>query len=97
MIMRRTSLPMTRVRPIDRLSLPSIVFFIFLPFLGDYHKQDVHPPDDCSRHQTVDVPHEERQKKWYDLDDKRKKELEVQILPFSSFPCAVSPSSQAHS
>jgi hypothetical protein len=49
------------------------------PFLGNYRGQDVHPPDDCSRHpdQTVDIPHEEQKKKWYDLDDKRKKELEV--------------------
>ena len=66
---------------IDRLSLPSINLF-FLPILGDYHKQDVHPPDDCSHHQKVDVPHEEQKKKWYDLEDDRKKQLEVQIFFF---------------
>jgi len=27
--------------------------------------------------QQVEIPHEDRQKKWYDLDDKRKTELEV--------------------
>jgi hypothetical protein len=27
--------------------------------------------------QQIEIPHEERQKKWYDLDDQRKKELEV--------------------
>jgi len=45
---------------------------------GDYHGQDVPPPDDC-RHpdQTVEVPHEEQKKNWYDLDDHRKKQLEV--------------------
>jgi hypothetical protein len=89
MIMRHTSPRMTRVRQ-------SIVYLyhrstsIFLPFQGDYHKQDVHPPDDCSRHQQVDVPHEEQKKKWYDLDDDRKKQLEVQIsLAFTLYPCQV--------
>lgn len=71
---------------IDRLSLPSIDF-VFLPFQGDYHGQDVHSPDDCSRHpdQTVDIPHEEQKKKWWDLDDDRKKQLEVQISLSLSF------------
>src|SRR5258705_6492342 len=32
--------------------------------------------------QQVEIPHEERQKKWYDLDDKRKKELEVRVFDF---------------
>ena len=81
--MSRTTPLMTRV--IDHLSLPSIDF-ILLPFQGDYHKEDVHPPEDCSRHpdQTVEVPHEEQKKKWYDLDDQRKKQLEVQIFRLSS-------------
>ena len=84
--MRHTTLLMTRVRQsIDsfyRLSLPSIDFLIILPFpfQGDYHPQDVQQPDDCSRHQKVDVPHEEQKKKWYDLDADRKKQLEVQIF-----------------
>lgn len=76
--MSRTTLLMTRV--IDRLSLPSIDFIV-LPFLGEYHKEDVHPPEDCSRHpdQTIEVPHDEQEKKWWDLKDDRKKQLEVQI------------------
>jgi hypothetical protein len=56
-----------------------------LPFQGDYHEKDhVHPPDGCG-HQDAGVPqnpHEE-QKKWYDLDDNRKKQLEVHIYFFS--------------
>jgi len=44
---------------------------------GDYHGQDVQQPDDCSQHQKVDVPHVEQKKKWYDLDDDRKKQLEI--------------------
>ena len=32
---------------------------------------------DEHKHQKVDIPHEEQQKNWWDLDDKRKKELEV--------------------
>jgi hypothetical protein len=43
---------------------------------GDYHPQDVHPPDDCG-HPNADIPNEEQKKKWYDLDDNRKKQLEV--------------------
>ena len=76
--MSRTTLPMTRV--IDRPSLPSINFLI-LPFQGDYHPQDVHPPDNCCQHpdQTVEVTHVEQKKKWTDIDDDRKKQLEVQI------------------
>ena len=30
--------------------------------------------------QQIEIPHEERQKKWYDLDDQRKKELEVRTF-----------------
>jgi hypothetical protein len=73
-----TALLMRRV--IGRLSLPSIVFIV-LPFQGDYNRQDVHLPDDCSWHpcQTVIVPREEQKKKWWDLDDNRKKQVEVQI------------------
>ena len=76
--MSRTTLLMTRV--IDCLSLPSIGLII-LPFQGDYHGQDVHPPDDCTKHpdQTEVVTHEEQKKKWWDLDDDRKKKLEVWI------------------
>jgi len=46
---------------------------------GDYHAQDVHPPDDCRQHpdQTVEVTHVEQKKKWTDIDDNRKKQLEV--------------------
>ncbi len=77
--MRRTAHHMIRVRQ-------SIVYlchrsnFALLPILGNYQGQDVHSPDDCSRHpdQTVEIAHEEQKKKWWDLDDKRKKELEVQ-------------------
>jgi hypothetical protein len=80
--MNRTTLPMKRV--LGRLSLQSINF-ILLPFPGKYNSQDVHQPDDCSWHpaQTVIVPHEEQKKKWWDLDDGRRKQLKVQI-PFSS-------------
>lgn len=34
-------------------------------------------PYDDHPDQTVNIPHEETKKKWYDLDDKRKHELEV--------------------
>lgn len=34
-------------------------------------------PWDQHSHQKVDIPHEEQKKNWYDLDEKRKKELEV--------------------
>jgi hypothetical protein len=46
---------------------------------GDYCQQDVHPTNDCNKHpdQTEEVPHEEQKKKWYDLDDQRKKQLEI--------------------
>ena len=30
--------------------------------------------------QQVQISHEDRQKKWYDLDDNRKKELEVRTI-----------------
>ena len=52
-----------------------------LPFQGDYHSQDVHQTDDCNQHpdQTIEVPHALQRKKWSDLDDKRRKQLEVQI------------------
>ncbi|KAI0277393.1 carbohydrate-binding module family 12 protein [Russula aff. rugulosa BPL654] len=42
---------------------------------GDYHPQDVHPPEDCG-HQNPDDPHEEP-KKWWDLDDNRKNQLKI--------------------
>jgi len=75
---------------IDRLSLISTIdrlLNLFAFSQGDYHGQDVHPPDDCSQHQKVDVPHEEQKKKWYDLEDDRKKQLEVHIsLLFLSGP-----------
>ncbi|KAF8482951.1 hypothetical protein DFH94DRAFT_843948 [Russula ochroleuca] len=46
---------------------------------GDYHGQDVHQPDDCTKHpdRTEEVTHEEQKKKWWDLDDNRKKQLEL--------------------
>jgi len=74
--MTRTSLPMKRV--IGRLSLQSINF-IFLPFQGNYNGQDVSQPDDCSWHpdQTVIVPYEEQKKKWWDLDDNRRKQIKI--------------------
>lgn len=67
-------------RVIGRSSLPPINF-IFLPFPGNYNRQDVHQPDDCSWHpdQTVIVTHEEQKKKWRDLNDDRRKQLKVQI------------------
>ena len=39
------------------------------------------PANKWNEHKTqhVEIPHRERQKKWYDLDDERKKELEVRI------------------
>jgi hypothetical protein len=58
-----------------------------LPFQGDYHEQEVYSPEDCSRHQTVEVPHEEQKKKWYDLDDDRKKKFEVQTFSFILYSC----------
>jgi hypothetical protein len=54
-----------------------------LPFQGDYHPQDVHPPEDCG-HQNPDDPHEEP-KKWWDLDDNRKNQLKVQQIIFLFF------------
>ena len=35
------------------------------------------PNWDQHQHQKVDIPPEEQQKHWWDLDEKRKKELEV--------------------
>ena len=35
---------------------------------------------DEHKHQKVDIPHEEQKKNWWDLDDKRKKELEVSLF-----------------
>jgi hypothetical protein len=32
--------------------------------------------------QQVEISHEDRQKKWYDLDDKKKKEVEVRTVDF---------------
>ena len=32
---------------------------------------------DEHKHQKVDIPHEEQKKNWWDLDDHRKKQLEV--------------------
>lgn len=32
---------------------------------------------DEHKHQKVDIPHEEQKKNWWDLDEKRKKELEI--------------------
>jgi hypothetical protein len=63
-------------------------------FQGNYNRQDVHQPDDCSLHpgQTVIVPHEEQKKKWRDLGDDRKKQLKVQIsLSFSIRPLTTPP------
>ena len=76
--MNRTTLPMKWV--IGHLSLRPINF-IRLPFQGNYNRQDVHQPDDCSWHpgQTVIVPHEEQKKRWRDLGDDRKKQIKVQI------------------
>jgi len=67
-------------RVISRLFLQS-TNFIFLPFQGNYNKQDVHQPDDCSWHpdQIVTVPHKEQKEKWRDLDDDRRKQLKVRI------------------
>jgi hypothetical protein len=75
--MNPTTLPMERV--IGRLSLQSINS-IFLPFQGNYDRQDVHQPDDCSWHpdQTVVIPHEEQKKRWRDLGDDRREQLKVQ-------------------
>ncbi|KAI0067170.1 hypothetical protein BV25DRAFT_1911842 [Artomyces pyxidatus] len=44
-----------------------------------YHNSDVPAPPNYADHpdQTVQIPHEESQKKWWDLDDKRKHELEI--------------------
>ncbi|KAI0697273.1 carbohydrate-binding module family 12 protein [Cytidiella melzeri] len=39
-----------------------------------YHEEK---PWDQHQHQKVDIDHEEQKKNWYDLDDKRKKELEI--------------------
>ena len=52
-----------------------------MPFQGNYNSQDVSQPDDCSWHpdQTIIVPHEEQNKRWWDLDDNRRKQLKVQI------------------
>ncbi|KAJ7287368.1 carbohydrate-binding module family 12 protein [Mycena rebaudengoi] len=38
---------------------------------------DQHPGYDRPPGQTVDIPHEEQKKHWYDLDDDRKKQLEI--------------------
>ncbi|KAI0044997.1 carbohydrate-binding module family 12 protein [Auriscalpium vulgare] len=44
-----------------------------------YHNSNVKPPPDYNNHpdQQVDVPHEEQKKNWWDLDEKRKHELEI--------------------
>ncbi|KAJ7072507.1 carbohydrate-binding module family 12 protein [Mycena amicta] len=46
---------------------------------NEHHHQEKQQPYTPPRHegQTVDVHHDEREKHWYDLDDKRKKELEI--------------------
>jgi hypothetical protein len=80
--MSRTTLPMTQVIYL----LSAIDHLDHLPLQGDYCQQDVHPTNDCNKHpdQTEEVPHEEQKKKWYDLDDQRKKQLEVQIFSLAS-------------
>lgn len=75
--MSRTALLMTRV---NRSFLYRLIFI--MPFQGDYHGQDVPPPNDYNKphpDQTVEVPNEEQKKKWWDLDGDRKKQLEVRI------------------
>jgi len=68
-------------RVIDSLSLqsPAIDQHHSFAFQGNYNRQDVHQPDDCSWHpcQTIIVPHEEQKKKWLDLDADRRKQLKV--------------------
>jgi len=46
---------------------------------GDYHCQDVPQPTNYDQHpdQTVEVPQQEQQKKWWDLDADRKRQLEI--------------------
>lgn len=41
---------------------------------------------DEHKHQKVDIPHEEQKKNWWDLDEKRKKELEVCKILVDTFP-----------
>ncbi|KAI0727103.1 carbohydrate-binding module family 12 protein [Fomitopsis betulina] len=38
---------------------------------------DEKKPWDQHQEQSVDIPHEERKKNWYDIDDHRKKQLEI--------------------
>jgi len=46
---------------------------------GGARESENDPAKEWHEHKTqqVDIPHDDRQKKWYDLDDKRKKELEI--------------------
>jgi hypothetical protein len=49
---------------------------------GDYHGQDVvSQPNNYDQHpdQQVEVPQQEQKKNWWDLDDDRKKQLQVRI------------------
>ena len=82
--MNPTTLPMEGV--IGRLSLQSISFIFFLPFQGNYNREGVHQPDDCSWHpnQTVVIPHEEQKKRWWDLDDNRREQVKVQTSHLES-------------
>jgi len=45
----------------------------------EHHHQQEEPRswNDSQQPQKVEIPHEEQKKKWYDLDDHRKKQLEV--------------------
>jgi hypothetical protein len=44
------------------------------------------PAKEWHEHKTqqVEILHDDRQKKWYDLDDKKKKELEVNIVDLTA-------------
>lgn len=57
---------------------------------GQQQQQSEKPWDQHSE-QTVDIPHEEKKKKWYEIDDHRKKQLEVSFSPdqlSSTISCA---------
>ncbi len=75
--MSRTTLLMAKVKLV-----PPYHRLILIFSQGDYHGQDVQQPSDYSNHpdQTVEVTHEEQKKKWWDLDDERKKQLKVRAL-----------------
>lgn len=52
---------------------------------GGHRESENDPAKEWHEHKTqqVEISHDDRQKKWYDLDDKKKKEFEVSNIDFT--------------